>query len=544
MARRRIIGTDISAHSALGRLRGPRRAAPGALLAATALLALAPSALAQFGGPTPFAAGDQPNAVAIGDFNADSNPDLAVANNTASGHVSVLLGGGDGTFGAPTPFSAGQYPVAVAVGDFDGVAHPDLAVANFGSGDVSVLLGRGDGTFTGPTPFHAGTTPESVAVGDFNADLDPDLALPVGPFPGSVSVLLGGPGGRFSGPTSFSAGQTPQSVAVGDFNADSRPDLAVANFNSANVSILLGNGQGGFTGPTPFPAGDQSVQPNSVAAGDFNADGHLDLAVANDVYFGSVVVLHGRGDGSFGGPTPFSVDIPFPRSVVAGDFNPGTPLDLAVTYTVSSSVGLMYGQGDGTFTGPADVPAGDDAESVTVGDLNHDSRPDLAVANGATDQVSVLLNNTATTGDDVLTGNARDNVICGLAGSDVIRGRAGDDTLFGDRCGAGAKLARRSGAAAADGDDRLYGGRGRDRLYGSGGADLLRGGPGADRLRGGAGSDRLRGGAGRDRLHGGRGRDRLSARGGGADRVVCGRGRDTVRADERDRLRGCERIRP
>ena len=141
-----------------------------------------------------------------------------------------------------------------------------------------------------------------------------------------------------------------------------------------------------------------------------------------------------------------------------------------------------------------------------------------------------------TAGDNVLTGNSRNNVICGLAGSDVIRGRAGDDTLFGDRCGARAKVAARSGAPAAGGDDdKLHGGRGNDKLYGSGGADRVRGGPGIDRLSGGPG---------RDRLYGGRGRDRLSARGGGRDRVICGRGRDTVRADARDRLRGCERIRP
>ena len=292
----------------------------------------------------------------------------------------------------------------------------------------------------------------------------------MGPFPGSVSVLLGGPGGRFTGPTPFSAGQTPQSVAVGDFNADSRPDLAVANFNSADVSVLLGDGKGGFTDPTNYSAGDpQSVQPNSVAAGDFNADGHLDLAVANDVYFGSVVVLLGRGDGSFGGPTSFPVDIPYPRSVVAGNFNPGTPLDLAVAYTVSSSVGLMYGQGDGTFTGPTDVPAGDDAMSVAVGDLNHDARPDLAVANGATDQVSVLLNTTASCagraatiegspGADRLAGTRRSDVIVGGPGRDRLRGagatiasRAARATTASTAASAGTSCAEAGGTTASSG---------------------------------------------------------------------------------------------
>ena len=77
--------------------------------------------------------------MAVGDFNGDADPDLAVAN-VGSDNVSVLLGGGGGSFGAATNFAVGDMPRSVAVGDFNGDADPDLAVANFGSDNVSVLL--------------------------------------------------------------------------------------------------------------------------------------------------------------------------------------------------------------------------------------------------------------------------------------------------------------------------------------------------------------------------------------------------------------------
>jgi predicted nucleotidyltransferase len=76
--------------------------------------------------------------VAVGDFDDDSDLDLAVAN-LSSGNVS-LLGDGSGSFSGPTDFLVGSDPHSVAVGDFDGDSDLDLAVANFFSGNVSVLL--------------------------------------------------------------------------------------------------------------------------------------------------------------------------------------------------------------------------------------------------------------------------------------------------------------------------------------------------------------------------------------------------------------------
>src|SRR5881296_3123582 len=99
----------------------------------------------------------------------------------------------------------------------------------------------------------------------------------------------------FGAATPFPVGSSPASVAVGDFNGDGRLDLAVANFNSNSVSILLGLGAGSFGGATAFSVGSS---PLSVAVGDFNGDGRLDLAVTNFVG-NTVSLLLGTGAGSF-----------------------------------------------------------------------------------------------------------------------------------------------------------------------------------------------------------------------------------------------------
>src|SRR5262249_39792183 len=129
-------------------------------------------------------AGSEPESVAVRDFNGDGKLDLAVANYIFSNNVTILLGDGKGGFpnANSSTVSAGSNPHSVAVGDFNGDGKPDLAVANLSSNNVTVLLNTCEAhpcagiAFAQPTgsPFGAGSTPESVAVGDFNGDGKPD----------------------------------------------------------------------------------------------------------------------------------------------------------------------------------------------------------------------------------------------------------------------------------------------------------------------------------------------------------------------------------
>jgi FG-GAP-like repeat/Bacterial cadherin-like domain len=174
----------------------------------------------------------------VGDFNGDSDPDLAVANDL-SDDASVLLSQAGAGFAAATNFAVGDSPGTVVVGDFNGDSDPDLAVSNFSSNNVSVLLGETGGNFAAADnfPAAAGHSPVSVAVGDFNGDSDPDLA--VANRIGTVSVLLGDGGGGFAAADTFFVGDQPFSVAVGDFDGDFDPDPALTKPLSDNVAVLL-----------------------------------------------------------------------------------------------------------------------------------------------------------------------------------------------------------------------------------------------------------------------------------------------------------------
>ncbi len=347
-----------------------------------------------------FAAAGPPAAVAVGEFNADSRLDLATANDYYNS-VSILRGNGSGGFSAPADITVSGTPYSIAVGDFNGDSRPDLATANLDSNNVSILLANGTGGFNGPTSFAAGSGPISVAVGHFNGDSSLDLVTAnYRSSPGDVSILLGNGSGGFSAPTNFDAGDNnPHSVAVGNFNADAHRDLAVANTGFPyNISILLGNGSGGFSGPTNFDAG---TNPSSVAVGNFNADALADLAVANTGTPtgppSNVSILLGNGSGGFGLPTNFTAG-GAPSSIAVGDFNADSRADLAVANHFSNDVSILVGNGSGGFSPPANFGVGRNPNSVVVGDFNGDARPDLATANldaiNSLD-VTVLLNTTS-----------------------------------------------------------------------------------------------------------------------------------------------------
>jgi VCBS repeat-containing protein len=410
-----------------------------AVLTASTLLAallLVPTALAgtaialvqvSFGPAANVAVGDGPASVAVGDFNGDGNPDLAVANQLTN-TVSVLVGSAGGGFTRQTPdLAVGDFPVSVAVGDFNGDSDPDLAVANQLSNNVSVLLGGPGGSFTRQTPDLAvGLGPTSVAVGHFNGDSDPDLAV-ANQFDGTVSVLLGIAGGaRFSGPTPAGnySGSDPMSVAVGDFNGDGDPDLAVGDMSPGEIWVLLGSVGGSFSGPTILTV-DSGV--SSVAVGDFNRDAHPDLAVAN-FNLGRVSVLLGTAGGGFSGPTNFAAGSGDP-SVAVGDFNRDGKPDFAAASFNSDTVAVRLNT---TVTNQAPTAVADaystaedtaltvNAPGVLANDSDPDGNPLSAVLGSGPSHGTLALNP---------NGSFTYSPAANFNGSDSFTYRASDGTL-------------------------------------------------------------------------------------------------------------------
>jgi hypothetical protein len=357
--------------------------------------------------------------VTLADLNNDGRLD-AVAVDRSSGDVRVLLGNGDGTFqpGIITPVS-GAFS-GIATGDFNNDGNQDVVVSDstgLPPRNVIVLLGKGDGTFAAPTRFTTGGSGEGlILTGDFNGDGKLDIAV-INPSDNTVSILLGNGDGTFQAPKITPALATDGALgamAAADLNGDGKLDLVVPDYMGSaagKVAILLGNGDGTFQAPTFLTSGGGSTWP---VIADFNKDGKLDLAVANQ--FGTIDVFLGNGNGTFNTPIALN-DVqmiagvccgnPIPISLAAGDFNLDGKLDLLVGANNSDiqipglgvannnlGLQLFLGNGDGTFTGPQDYLAGAQSNPVLVGDFNGDGGPDVAAADPGENFVTILLNQT------------------------------------------------------------------------------------------------------------------------------------------------------
>ena len=368
-------------------------------------------------------------ASAVGDFNGDGIPDVAITNDCANAQctassVSVLLGNGHGGFQTAVSYlTGGVDPLSVAVGDFNNDGILDLAVANYyavygsttGEGSVSVFLGNGDGTFRAAQSFlTSGLDTYTVAVGDFNRDGKLDLVATnycagSGCANGSVSLLLGNGDGTFQAAQTFSSGGLyATAVAVGDFNGDGILDLAVGNENGGYtggaVNVFLGSGDGTFKAGQVYSTGGLVV---SITAGDVNGDGKKDLVAANaclgnctDVQAApGIAVLLGNGDGTFQTAAPYSSGGFGVYSVALADMNGDGKVDLVVGD--NNSVGVLLGNGDGTFQA-ATLYSSPFLYSIVVSDMDGDGNPDVvAVSNCQFGSYNVCFNGSAS----VLLGN-------------------------------------------------------------------------------------------------------------------------------------------
>ena len=226
----------------------------------------------------PVPGGGSPVFVATGDFNLDGKADVALSRSGHFSNITILFGNGTGGFSSQTDFAAGvSSPEALTVGDLNADNKPDLVIGDRPGSTFSVLLNDGVGGFGAPTTFtlNFNTGFSSVAtLGDFTGDGKVDLVV-ANHMRNTLAVFPGNGAGVFAGPTFINVGQGPSSLVTGDFNGDGLLDVATAYEDSAAISVLLSNGAGGLSAPKYFLGGGPH---ESLAVADFNGDGLPDLA--------------------------------------------------------------------------------------------------------------------------------------------------------------------------------------------------------------------------------------------------------------------------
>jgi hypothetical protein len=403
----------------------------------------------------------------IGDFNKDGIPDLAVPSPSGNS-IYILPGTGDGTFGQAITTAANYLPSKLVAADFNGDGTLDLAVTN-SVNQYSIFIGKGDGTFQGEVTHSTTWLPTHISAADINKDGKIDIVMTTtdtasGVGTSFINILLGAGNGTFTEQPALPCGVWPQALALADLDNDSKPDILTSTNSGKQMELRYGSGDGTFAaavtmttpqsvsslnisdfnndarqdiGLTSYSTGFFTVfqqstimktfigapanyfagsgTPVSLATGDFDKDGKIDLAAA---IHNSATIISLKGDGS--GHLTTKTDIPLgghtPTGILVTDLNKDGASDIVTTGDSSANISVLINNGTGTF--PAAVPyAAFGAQyRSAVGDFNGDGNPDLVVANPYAGKVSILLgSDTGTFGLQSLfnAGNAPYDVVTG-----------------------------------------------------------------------------------------------------------------------------------
>ena len=414
-----------------------------------------------FDAPVDFTTGTSPYCIVLGDIDGDGKPDLAVTNysdNTVSVFRNTSTSGSItvGTLATKVDFTIGTNPWGISISDLDGDGKPDLVIADASSNTISVLRNTlaaslppvitsftptsGPSgttvTFTG-TNFNTTASSNIVWFGAVQATVTTatstslSVTVPIGTDYQPITVtdvttgltaysnvpfIVTFPSSQvidataFATSVDFTTEPNPEYVALSDIDGDGKLDLVVTNGSSNTVSVYRNKSTSGsitadsFDTPVDFTTG---IGPVNVSIGDIDGDGKPDLVVAN---FTSNTISVFRNTSSSGSITTgsFAVRVDFttgtnPVSIGLGDIDGDGKPDLVVTNSGSNSVSVFRNTciagsiTTGSFAARVDFTTGATPQTVAIGDIDGDGKPDLAVTNYSDNTVSVY-RNTSTPG--------------------------------------------------------------------------------------------------------------------------------------------------
>lgn len=346
-----------------------------------------------------------PREIYAADLDNDNAPDVLVDHGA---RITILMNadGDDSKLFAFDRFAASEDITGITAADFNMDGYPDLATSMEGTFDGAALFfNNRDGTFAPQVDVSLSSgNYETATAADLNDDGAPDFVTIRGGVPDKVVVLINNGDGSFAPAAQYDIGDTgsldPRSTPdIADFTDDGHSDIAVTNLSSDTVSVLVNDGTGGF-GLEKTSA--TFNEPSHSAPGDFNSDGFPDLAITtNDVPTEVKLYLNDNTDPSTYGtflPGPgFAFDDSPASDIEVGDFNADGHPDIALPVFQRHRVWVLLGDGASGFETPVSYPVDERPIDLAIDDLNGDSAPDLLVLNqglnaSAGRNLSVLLN--------------------------------------------------------------------------------------------------------------------------------------------------------
>ena len=326
-----------------------------------------------------YSTGQGPNDIASGDFNNDTYQDIAVVNQD-SNSLRIFLEYINGSFANPITHSTGinSEPVSLAVGHLNKDFSLDIVTVNYGTGTVDVFLGLGNSSFIRQNRYSADHGVSHVVVEDLNNDGCTDIV--VGNVYGDrLVILLGHSNGSFSKRRVASTGSDMYKLAISDLNNDNYLDLVIINQPPNTINIFSGYGNGSFHISTIIST---DRDPLDIAVEDFNHDNYQDIAVIARAMDGDNI--------SFVNSVRYTLQLA-PNTVVVGDMNDDSHVDIVITFVNSRDIAILFGYGDGSFRHQIICDSGSLPNSATIGDFNNDGRLDLVITDSTSNHIGALL---------------------------------------------------------------------------------------------------------------------------------------------------------
>jgi hypothetical protein len=347
-------------------------------------------------------------ALALGDINNDGALDAVFGNSFAQSLVYFNTAIGRFAAALPLPDSEQNRTTDVALGDLNGDGALDIVLNDFSFDYGAVFtpqpsriyLNDGQGGFATSTLLNpTGSASRDIALGDLDGDGDLDALLGnsytrngcCGDIPQPSQIYFNNGSGTFTPAAAplNPEGSVTTSVALGDLNGDGALDIVLGNKVTSDVSgqnpipqpsqIYFNNGTGGFSAPG-VSFNDGTLSTSRVILGDLNGDGALDIVLGNDFQEGRAYFNDGAGN--FTSSKVINPGGNSLRDIAVGDFNADGALDVVIVN--QNEPGQLYvndGQGNFSLPSPPVLVGDGSASSIAVGDLTGDGALDMVLVN-------------------------------------------------------------------------------------------------------------------------------------------------------------------